>query len=157
MKSPTFSSKYGKKVRLKSPQVIREVFLSKMGITVFPVRLHYKIYDISDASLAYTTTKKSQIGVTVSKRKFKRAVDRNRIKRLLRQSYITYGFLLEQEVFSTIASQQKRICIMLSYITSKPTSQQEIDKSVEKAFKALQEKFMQTDDSASQNSLDKKH
>ncbi|NRA91066.1 MAG: ribonuclease P protein component, partial [Psychroserpens sp.] len=74
------SFKYSKKDKLKSQKVIETLFSEGESITVFPLRLVYLKTDFEDESTLKT-------GVSVSKRNFKNAVDRNRIKRLLRETF----------------------------------------------------------------------
>ncbi len=66
--------------RLKSKKEIELLFSEGKSISKYPIRL------------VYTKTKRNEdvaikAGVSVSKRYFKKAVDRNRIKRLMRESY----------------------------------------------------------------------
>ncbi|WP_109302068.1 ribonuclease P protein component [Aquimarina sp. AU474] len=66
--------------RLKSKKEIELLFSEGKTISKYPIRL------------VYTKTKREEdiaikTGVSVSKRYFKKAVDRNRIKRLMRESY----------------------------------------------------------------------
>ena len=70
----------GKKEKLKSRKQIEALFAQGKSFAVFPIRVTYNISSADGESLA-------QIGVTASKRYFKKAVDRNRIKRLLREAY----------------------------------------------------------------------
>jgi ribonuclease P protein component len=70
----------GKKERLKSRKQIETLFAQGKSFSVFPVRVTYSFVPADEEPPA-------QIGVTVSKRYFKKAVDRNRIKRLLREAY----------------------------------------------------------------------
>jgi ribonuclease P protein component len=67
--------------KLKSRKQIELLFATGKSFTVFPLRASYSL------SAAAGTLPVAQIGVTASKRNFKRAVDRNRIKRLLREAY----------------------------------------------------------------------
>ena len=76
--SKTFT--LGKKERLKSRKQIDVVFAEGKAVTVFPVRVVYLFGPAAPETVA-------QIGVTVAKRHFKKAVDRNRLKRLLREAY----------------------------------------------------------------------
>lgn len=59
--------------RLKGKKQIEQLFTSGHSVGAFPLRL---VYLESDST--------NKIGVSVSKKHFKNAVDRNRIKRLLR-------------------------------------------------------------------------
>ena len=70
----------GKKEKLKSRKQIDTLFATGKSFTVFPIRVTYRFLGAEADSLA-------QIGVTVSKRYFKKAVDRNKVKRLLREAY----------------------------------------------------------------------
>jgi len=71
---------FNKKDKLKSLKVIEKLFLEGKSVSVFPLRLVYLETTHPDG-----TTIKS--AVSVSKRNFKKAVTRNRIKRLLREAY----------------------------------------------------------------------
>jgi ribonuclease P protein component len=57
------------------------LFKEGKSIAAHPVRITYKLIDASHLSGCL------QAGFSVSSRNFKKAVDRNRIKRLLRESY----------------------------------------------------------------------
>jgi len=69
---------FKKEERLKSKRVIDELFTDGNVIAVRPVKLMWK-----EAKLPIRIP--LQVGVTASKRKFKLAVDRNRIKRRMRE------------------------------------------------------------------------
>ena len=71
---------FPKKEKLKSKKLIEQLFSEGKSVTAFPLRLIYL-----KTPLNYDV--KAQTGVSVSKRHFKRAVDRNRIKRLMREAY----------------------------------------------------------------------
>lgn len=71
---------FTKPERLKNDKEISRLFEEGKSITVFPIRLIYLFCDGNDEAFI-------KVAVTASKRNFKKAVDRNRIKRLLRESY----------------------------------------------------------------------
>ncbi|MEP1489036.1 MAG: ribonuclease P protein component [Algibacter sp.] len=71
---------YNKKEKLKSKKLIDQMFIEGKSVSAYPLRLVYMPTVFDDNLIAKT-------GVSVSKRNFKTAVDRNRIKRLLRESY----------------------------------------------------------------------
>ncbi|MFD0964682.1 ribonuclease P protein component [Pseudofulvibacter geojedonensis] len=66
--------------KLKSKKLIDELFRNGQSVNAFPVKMIY-------AKIPFEDAVKLKAGVSVSKRNFKKAVDRNRIKRLLRESY----------------------------------------------------------------------
>ena len=71
---------FNKQERLKSRKLIQQLFAEGKSLNAFPLRL---IYLPEDHGSPY----KIQAGVTVSKRNFKKAVQRNRIKRKVREAY----------------------------------------------------------------------
>ena len=68
------------KEKLKSRKKIEELFLQGRRFVQLPVRVTYRFSPATEASTI-------QVGVTASKKNFKNAVDRNRIKRLLREAW----------------------------------------------------------------------
>ncbi|MCY1721237.1 ribonuclease P protein component [Prolixibacteraceae bacterium Z1-6] len=69
-----------KKERLSSKKIIDKLFAEGDSILQYPIKMVFLKTDL-------TAGVKSQAGFTASKRNFKRAIARNRIKRLLRESY----------------------------------------------------------------------
>jgi ribonuclease P protein component len=79
---------YNKNEKLKSQKTIEQLFLEGQSVSAYPLRLVYLKHDQS-----------LKVGVSVSKRNFKRAVDRIRIKRLLREAYrLNKTMLINNEV-----------------------------------------------------------
>jgi len=68
---------FPKAQRLKSRKQIEALFRSGKSFSVFPIRVFYH----------WEGTGLPKVGVGAPKRHFKKAVDRNRIKRLLREGY----------------------------------------------------------------------
>ena len=71
----------GKKERLKSKKLIGKLFEEGKSIKKYPFRLIYLIQDKTSFKI------KTQASFSVPKRNFKKAVDRNRIKRLIKEAY----------------------------------------------------------------------
>jgi ribonuclease P protein component len=71
---------FKKQEKLKSRKLIQQVFSAGNAVNAHPLRIVF-----------YTPAEPMEcpvkIGVTASSRNFKKAVDRNRIKRLLREAY----------------------------------------------------------------------
>ena len=76
------SKRFGfpRKEKLKSRKKIEELFLTGQRFVQFPVRVTFRFNRAEEEPLI-------QVGVTASKKYFRKAVDRNRIKRLLREAY----------------------------------------------------------------------
>lgn len=75
---PNFT--YGRAEKLKSKKLFEKLFSEGKSVANFPLRLIYVKADFKE-NVPFKT------GVTVSKRNFKSAVKRNRIKRILRETY----------------------------------------------------------------------
>jgi len=78
---------YGKEEKLKSKKLIAQLFEKGEVLKNFPLRM---VYLKIEHGFKYPV----QAGVSVSKRNFKRAVDRNRIKRLIREAYRLNKYIL---------------------------------------------------------------
>ncbi|RLD28788.1 MAG: ribonuclease P protein component [Bacteroidetes bacterium] len=112
------------KEKLKSKKLIEQLFTEGKSVSVHPLRLIF-----IEASFAEGV--KLKVGVSVSKRNFKKAVDRNRIKRLLRECYR----LQKHTYFNNITTQY---AFMILYIgNDKP-----IYKHLETKMKLLFKQFL---------------
>jgi ribonuclease P protein component len=70
----------GKQERLKSRKLIGRLYEEGKSVKAFPLRMMY-------LQTAHTSNYPAQAGVSVAKRNFKKAPDRNRLKRLMRETY----------------------------------------------------------------------
>ena len=84
------SYNFPKEERLRSKKLIAELFRQGSSFNLYPLRFVY-LKHAAPQSVA------PQILVSVSKKYFKRAVDRNRIKRQLREAYRLNKYLLQKE------------------------------------------------------------
>ena len=72
----------GKSERLKSRKQIEQLFAEGKTFPLSPFRVHYLVSPLNTGTVSHL-----QFGAGVSGKNFKRAVDRNRIKRLTREAY----------------------------------------------------------------------
>jgi ribonuclease P protein component len=79
----------GKEERLKSRKLIEELFSAGKNFVVNPFRIYYMV-----SKGAFTL----RFGVGVSGKNFKKAVDRNRIKRLIREAYRLQKLSLQERL-----------------------------------------------------------
>lgn len=115
---------YPKAEKLKSKKIIDLLFAEGKSVSKYPLRLIYIKQDFEeDIPL--------KIGVSVSKKYFKNAVDRNYFKRVLRESYrLNKHFLVENLA--------NKYCLLFFYQTHERLSYQEINQKTVQLF----EKFV---------------
>ena len=90
----TFS--YPKNEKLKSKNTIDLLFSEGKSVARFPLRLVFVPIDLDNGE-------KLKMGVSVSKKHFKKAVDRNYFKRILRETYRLNKHLLIEGLDKTYA------------------------------------------------------
>jgi len=115
---------YPKNEKLKSKITIGLLFSEGKSVSKYPLRLVY----YADAS---TEAQKIKMGVSVSKKHFKKAVDRNYFKRVLRETYRLNKHLL-------IDSLDKPYAFMFFYQSKDRLSFEEINTKTIQLF----EKFI---------------
>ena len=71
---------FPRKEKLKSTKLIESVFAQGTSVSKYPLKLVYCQAELPEDV-------RIQVGVSVPKRRFKKAVDRNRIKRLMRECW----------------------------------------------------------------------
>ena len=81
--------------KLKKSKLITRLFAEGNAISVFPIKLIYLQVD-------HGSPYKIQAGVSATKRNFNKAVDRNKIKRLLREVYRKNKYLIYQSEHTKI-------------------------------------------------------
>lgn len=114
---------YPKSEKLKSRKTIDVLFSEGKSVSKYPLRLVYVPLEESDERI--------KMGVSVSKKYFKKAVDRNYFKRVLRETYRLNKQLLLQNM-------QKPHAIMFLYQTKDRLSYDDIQTKTVQLF----EKFV---------------
>lgn len=99
----TFS--YNKFEKLKSRKQIELLFAKGKSISAFPVKVFY-------LPVENTPMHPVQVGVGVSARNFKKAVDRNTIKRRMREAYRLHKLPLHEH----LVAQQKSVAVFILWI-----------------------------------------
>ena len=99
----TFS--YNKFEKLKSRKQIELLFAKGKSISAFPVKVFY-------LPVEHTPVHPVQVGVGVSARNFKKAVDRNTIKRRMREAYRLHKLPLHEH----LVAQQKSVAVFIFWI-----------------------------------------
>ena len=99
----TFS--YNKFEKLKSRKQIELLFAQGKSISSFPVKVFY-------LPVEHTPEHPVQVGVGVSARNFKKAVDRNTIKRRMREAYRLHKLPLHEHLVAA----QKSVAVFILWI-----------------------------------------
>lgn len=115
---------YPKNERLKSKTTIGLLFSEGKSVSKYPLRLVYR-------QAEENSEEKIKLGVSVSKKYFKKAVDRNYFKRVLRETYRLNKHLLLDNL-------NEPYSIMFFYQTKDKLSYQEINTKTMQLF----EKFL---------------
>ena len=117
--------KYPKNEKLKSKITIGLLFTEGKSVSKYPLRLVYK-------AGSFDESEKIKMGVSVSKKNFKKAVDRNYFKRILRETYRLNKHML-------IDNLDRPYAFMFFYQTKDRLTYEEINTKTIQLF----EKFLQ--------------
>lgn len=123
---------YPKSEKLKSKITIDLLFSKGKSVSKYPLRL---VYVESDYGIPEDSDQKLKMGVSVSKKYFKHAVDRNYFKRVLRETYRLNKYIL-------IDNLDKPYAFMFFYQTKDRLTYEEINTKTIELFEkfALQMK-----------------
>jgi ribonuclease P protein component len=124
---------YPKNERLKSKTTIGLLFSEGKSVSKYPLRLVYR-----QAEAAYQGNTK--VGVSVSKKYFKKAVDRNYFKRVLRETYRLNKHLLLDHL-------NQPYSFMLFYQTKDRLSYEEINTKTIQLFEKFAQQLNKTPES----------
>ncbi|MEO6346965.1 MAG: ribonuclease P protein component [Aquaticitalea sp.] len=111
---------FNKKEKLKSEKLIAKLFAEGLSVVAYPLRIVYLETTFEDGV-------RIKAGVSVSKRHFKKAVDRNRIKRLMREVYR----LQKPRYFNNFPSSY---ALMILYIGKEGTDFETVTLKMNQAF-----------------------
>jgi ribonuclease P protein component len=120
---------YPKNEKLKSKITIDLLFSKGKSVSKYPLRL---VFVESDYGIPEDSDQKLKMGVSVSKKYFKHAVDRNYFKRVLRETYRLNKHIL-------IDNLDKKYAMMFFYQTKERLTYEEIHTKTIQLF----EKFVQ--------------
>jgi ribonuclease P protein component len=108
----------GKEERLKSRKLIERIYQEGSSVKAFPLRMMF-------LQTKHTSNFPCQVGVSVPKRNFKLAVSRNRIKRLMRETY-----RLQKEIVYT--NLEEPYVFMISYLGREEWRYEDLHQKMEK-------------------------
>ena len=109
-KDNSYHFSFSKKYRINSKLVFEKLIALDQSVFVYPFKCYYFFSPLE------TENEVNNMAIAVPKRNFKKAVDRNRIKRMMREAYrINHHQILDAE---TIAK-NSRISFLFVYIATK--------------------------------------
>ena len=125
-----------KEERLCSRKLIGQLFqgTGSHALTAYPLRLVYMAVEASDGEAPL-----AQVMVSVSKRYFKRAVKRNRVKRQIREAYRKN----KQTLLDAMASRPSRqtLCLAFIWLDSNLHDSRHVERKVVQLLQRLEEKL----------------
>lgn len=130
---------YPKNERLKSKTTIGLLFSEGKSVSKYPLRLVYRIGEANQEE-------KIKIGVSVSKKYFKKAVDRNYFKRVLRETYRLNKHLLWDNL-------EESYSFMFFYQSKDRLSYEEINTKTIQLFEKFLQQVNKTADSENKTEL----
>ncbi|TAH14404.1 MAG: ribonuclease P protein component [Sphingobacteriia bacterium] len=128
---------YNKEQKLKSRKAMEALFASGKSFNAFPIKVFYTLNPIAQTSASENWV---HAGVGVSSRNFKKAVDRNRVKRLLREVYRTQ----KQDLISTVTHQISELNVFFLYVGKELPEYTELKMSMEKTLEKLIARISET-------------
>ncbi len=131
---PGIANTYKRSEKLKSRKAMEHLFAKGKYFTIFPIKVFYTTQNISTPIL--TQQADLHAGVGVSSRIFKKAVQRNKIKRLLREVYRTE----KQALQSTVQSANQPLSVFFLYIGKEMPLFTDLQHAMKKSLERLESK-----------------
>lgn len=113
---------FRKEERLCSKKLIGELLQNGSSFLVYPFRIVWKVTQLPDE-----TTSPAQILISISKKRFRRANKRNRIKRLIREAY---RLNKQTQLYTKLQDSHIQIVFMCSYIGNDILPYAELEKKL---------------------------
>ena len=129
---PAKQFSYNKREKLKSRKQLEALFTAGTIFIIFPLKIYYQEVKVQDNIL--------KTGVGTSRKNFKKAVERNRIKRLLREAYR----IEKPGLLNYLQQNKKQIALFFLYIDKSLPAydllKEKMQQSIEKLIKNLNER-----------------
>ncbi len=120
---------FSKLEHLKSKVRIGQLFKEGKSFSKYPIRVVWL-----EQKEVHSTAFPAQMALTVPKKNFKKAVDRNRLRRQIREAYRLNKSILYQR----LTEADKSISLMFIYVGKEATSYQKIERSMIKILNQIE-------------------
>ena len=121
----------GRKERLKSKKELANLFTHGQSFSAYPLRVIWRERDADPAEQPV------QFAVSVPKKKFPKAVDRNRLKRLIREAYRRN----KQPLYDTVGQDRARASFFIIYVAKEQFPLQDIEKAMQQIIRRFSKKW----------------
>lgn len=111
---------------LRRKKIISRLFTEGSSFYIFPFKVFW-------LNMPLETVYPAQVMISVGKKSFKHAVQRNRIKRLVRESYRQH----KNELYEYLSTQQQQCAIALIYTANVQTTFDDTNMKIKAIFKRL--------------------
>ena len=126
----THPNSFPKSEHLYGDKLVSNLFETGEAFICYPLRVVFLIQPLNDSEAA-------RILVGVPKKRFKRANKRNRLKRLMRETYR----LNKQELISILNEKQLQIQVAFNYVADEELDFSSIEKKMKTALQKLHSKI----------------
>ena len=124
---------FKKEERLSRKKIIESLFLKGNSFSQYPVKVVWLDYPLEGKYPA-------QVLISVPKRKFKRAVDRNLLKRRIREAYRKN----KEPLYDYLGERDKTCVLALLYISNDIVSYNEIEEKIILALERCKSEYEKT-------------
>ena len=115
---------FPKSSRLKSSLLIKDIVRQRDAVFSFPIKCFYSQETVEGSELP-------KVALLVSKKRFRHAVDRNRVKRLLREAYRLHHHELE-------LPENTRLNLCWMFVGNELPAFSQVESAAQHIFKELQ-------------------
>ncbi len=117
--------------RLKSRKVIEQLFKQGQSFAHYPLRLVWTVMEERQSDFP------AQFALTVPKKKFKKAVHRNRLRRLMRESYR----LTKHRLYDALQDEEKQVALLVIYTGQGMMTFAEIETAMQQMLRRFVKKW----------------